>query len=318
MEKMTSSVIPTNTDAQPHPLNVHILHYRSPWRLEKTLLSLESAWKAAEYPLAHFEIHVLDNGSLPAEADLVQNLLSSRWGKQSAFSVFYHRQPVNKGFAAGHNELLRRANPQGYVLFLNSDVEVSENFFNKLRPYLKCQLSKKFLFVPKIVEDGKAYLGGRISYLRATGLMTEGADSKKNFVSGCALMVPTLKFSEEGSWNEDFFFYGEDVDLSHRLLVQKDWQLLTMPDVVIEHEGKGSIGGINERSLYLHFRSRALLLSKTFQGLPFVRATFLRVSLEVVLKMLFFTLTLRPLLSWAAFQGWFAYWLQMRKDAQSI
>lgn len=272
-------------------LDIFILHYKNFEALKKTIASLNVSFLALNDYEAHtapLRVSILDNGNLPKEADEVK-----AWYQKENVAwhdkLFLHRSVWNRGFAGGHNELWKRMKPTGFVFFLNSDIEVPAYFLKNIFGTLKHALpNTKIVYVPKIEEGGKLYSGGHFLKLRATGKMANETSPPKDwdFASGAALLVPAQSFSEAGLWNENFFFYGEDVELGLRLK-QMGWNFQNIPGLTIRHQGRGSFANTKVDytfdSLKLHFKSRALLIKYCLSS-PLKPLSIFVVSLEILFK----------------------------------
>ena len=94
------------------------------------------------------------------------------------------------------------------------------------------------------------------------------------FSSGCAPMIRSEAFQQLGGYDERYFLFYEDADLSLRLQAQ-GWRLLQVPAARVCHHGSASVGKASPRSRYYQLRNR-LLFSKEHapQPAPAARARF--------------------------------------------
>lgn len=84
---------------------------------------------------------------------------------------------------------------------------------------------------------------------------------------GAAMMIDRTLFLRLGGFDEDFFCYGEDVDLGYRLQLAGEPTLL-VPDAVIHHVGSASTGGRkSEFAVYHGTRNRFWVLFKNTPAL---------------------------------------------------
>jgi len=73
-------------------------------------------------------------------------------------------------------------------------------------------------------------------------------------VTGCWLLMPTKVFGEVGGFDEIYFLYGEDVDLSMRVR-RSGWRTIITPDSTITHlVGAASSSSIERSTLVLKGR----------------------------------------------------------------
>ena len=145
--------------------------------------------------------------------------------------------PQNKGFGCGHNQVLSKINSDFHVI-LNPDITFSTNIFDDLSSYLQSNPDVAMV-VPQILNaDGsiqdlprhtpkfKYLISGRLE--RFGGLFKLWRDeytckgknfdkpSKIDFCSGCFIMIRTDIFKKLNGFDERFFMYFEDADLTRR------------------------------------------------------------------------------------------------------
>lgn len=145
--------------------------------------------------------------------------------------------PQNKGFGCGHNQVLSKINSDFHVI-LNPDIAFSTNIFDDLSSYLQSNPDVAMV-VPQILNaDGsiqdlprrtpkfKYLISGRLE--RFGGLFKLWRDeytckgknfdkpTKIDFCSGCFTMIRTDIFKKLNGFDERFFMYFEDADLTRR------------------------------------------------------------------------------------------------------
>lgn len=150
--------------------------------------------------------------------------------------VTYIKSDGNFGFGYGHNYAIKRyANQSDYFLICNPDIVFKPSELEKLVDY--AQQRNEALFLPKIVyEDGRNQYGARLlpSPLnlfarRFSPKFAERLDedyllrsfdlSKPIFapyLHGCFMLFKSKALIELNGFDERFFMYMEDVDLSRR------------------------------------------------------------------------------------------------------
>jgi N-acetylglucosaminyl-diphospho-decaprenol L-rhamnosyltransferase len=215
-------------------LSVLIVNYNVCYFLEHCLLSVVQSveyMKSAEGWQA--EILVIDNASHDNSVDYLQPLFSS---------VRFIRSSKNLGFGKANNLLLKEATG-AYVLFLNPDTLVAEDCFLKTIRFMEANTGAGACGVKMIDGSGKylpeskrGFPGSWNSFTKMTGLA--GAfprsrvfagyyqghfDEKKtqevSILSGAWMMVRSSVLQETGGFDERFFMYAEDIDLSYRILL---------------------------------------------------------------------------------------------------
>lgn len=142
----------------------------------------------------------------------------------------------NQGFAKGVNAGSRIAKKQGlrYILLMNSDA-----YFEKGGLMKMLQLANNYAFVQPMVKNKDSLTSLFGHYDKALALIYSNA--KKNsfkYSSGCTLLIDINKLTEN-IFDEDFFFYGEDVELAYRAK-RLGLEAAECCDAHIYHEGSGS------------------------------------------------------------------------------
>lgn len=185
--------------------------------LELCLHSVEAALKNLDA-----EIIVVDNGSSDDSCCMVKALFPQ---------VQLIENQYNYGFSKGNNIGVFRAKGE-YVCILNPDTVVPEDVFTKLLDFadskldlgvLGCQLidgtgeflpeSKRNIPTPlvafnKILGNGNTYYSS----------MKPNQIAKVDILVGAFMLIKTSVYKAFNGFDEDYFMYGEDIDLSYRLL----------------------------------------------------------------------------------------------------
>jgi GT2 family glycosyltransferase len=146
--------------------------------------------------------------------------------------IHVHHAEENQGFGASVNEAINRSDAS-YVLVLNSDTEVSENFLPTLCAALEADQQ-----LAVIIPGGNDYAKHDLDqYLRRPGGYIQ-----THRLRGHAFLIRRSVFQEAGGFDPVFGRgYYEDVDLGRRLDLQ-GWRLGVHPEARIQHKGGGSFG----------------------------------------------------------------------------
>ena len=166
-------------------------------------------------------------------------------------SLRIHHAPKNQGFGASVNEAINRSDAS-YVLVLNSDTVVTEDFLPRL--------FEAFVADPKlavIIPSGNDYARDNLDrYVRKPG-----GCIRTHRLRGHAFLMLRSVFLEIGGFDAAFGRgYYEDTDLGRRLNL-RGWQLGVHPDVHIQHKGGGSFGR-GQSYMQLVRRNRNLYFSR--------------------------------------------------------
>lgn len=161
----------------------------------------------------------------------------------------------NGGFAFGNNMGMKIAREENsdYVLLLNNDTIVTENFLDEL---LKCFSYEEDVGIAtgRIMynseKDKVWYAGGKIDWnnLRAihrgingTVYSTKGMENV-GFASGCCMMISKECLRKVGGLPEDYFMYYEDLDYCVKA-TEAGYKIIYNPESVIYHCVSSSGGG---------------------------------------------------------------------------
>lgn len=200
---------------------------------------------------------VVDNGSCDGSPDRIA-------GAFPGHRIV--RLPRNLGYAAAANRGIECALGEGasWVWLLNSDIEIPPSALASLQaaagsPGRRCGMAAAVLTEP----DGtvQAYGGGRLGLW--TGMLRHGvcADDRCDYLSGACLLVRAEMLHDVGLFDEGYFFYWEDVDLSLRAR-RAGWDLAIASDCRVVHREGSTLGRWSERRWYLLFRGMSRFLRR--------------------------------------------------------
>lgn len=171
------------------------------------------------------------------------------------FKLEYIKQ-ANKGYGGGHNVALRKAMEEGsqYHLVVNPDVWFGAEVIPALWRFMEddysvAQVMPKVLFLNGSVQRlakllptpldlfCRFFMPGRLISNRNDRfeLKHSGYDKQMNvpFLSGCFMFFRISALKSEGIFDERFFMYMEDVDITRRLHTK--YKTLFYPSVSIYH-----------------------------------------------------------------------------------
>jgi N-acetylglucosaminyl-diphospho-decaprenol L-rhamnosyltransferase len=171
--------------------------------------------------------------------------------------------PHNGGFGSGANAGAARALEAGCdaVLLLNPDAQLEADV---LRALLADALAHpRALTTPRVLrEDGTSWFDGadlslRDGTTRRAGRRT-GPDLEPWLTAAC-LAAPAGLWRELGGFDDGYFLYWEDVDLSHRCLAAGG-ELRLREDLAVLHAVGGTQEGAGKSPVYLRHSCRGRLL----------------------------------------------------------
>lgn len=227
----------------------------------------------------------------------------------------------NYGFAGGYNRALRQVDSP-YVLLLNSDVEVTDGWWQPLVEALDSDESVAAV-APKLrsVERRDEFeyagaAGGYIDYLgypfcRGRILSTVERDegqydtSRELFWgSGAALCCRRNIFFEVGGFDESFFAHMEEIDLQWRMQLA-GYRILCVPQSTVYHLGGGTLPASSFK-LYLNHRNNLAMLFKCASPMQRCVVAVVRPFTDMA-EALAHLLTLHPHRAWAVMRAWITF-----------
>ncbi len=237
-----------------------VLHNNSLELLWRALQSLQSSAQLAREAecLNRVSVYLVDNASdAEYRALLVRDVAC--WPQSEFFSVQFCPQSSNRGFGCGHNTILPLL-ASDFHLVLNPDVELAEDAL-RLGLATLLQSADITLLSPMVFGSSgeqeflcKRYPSVLVLLLRgfAPGLVRRlfdrrlaayemrdlcGGDKQANvaIASGCFMLLRTSALRAAGGFDEEFFLYFEDFDLSLRL--REQGRLVFDPGMRIVHHG---------------------------------------------------------------------------------
>lgn len=221
----------------------------------------------------NFEVFLVDNASNDKTISLVE---------KNYPQVKIIKLKENKGFSFANNQILNRIDSKYHVV-INPDIIFNSNVFKELVDYLE-QNEEVVIITPKILsEDGsiqylakkepkfKYLLSGRLKkyfkflekYHDQYVLKEKTVKNEEPFeienCTGCFLMLRSEIFKKLKGFDERFFMYFEDVDLSKR--ARKFGKIIFYPKVKVIHLWERA-SAKNFKFLFIHIISMIKYFSK--------------------------------------------------------
>jgi GT2 family glycosyltransferase len=214
-------------------LSVIIVNYNVKHFLEQCLFSVLKAARNinSETSLPKAEVIVVDNNSSDNSIDYLQPKFPD---------VQFISNPENRGFAKACNQGLKLATGE-YILFLNPDTIVPEDCFQKCIAFFESRPDAGALGIKMLDGTGKFLKESKRSFpspltslFKLFGLsrlfphsktfsryhlgnLDKDKDHEVDVLAGAFMMIRNEVLNSTGSFDEIFFMYGEDVDLSYRV-----------------------------------------------------------------------------------------------------
>jgi hypothetical protein len=210
------------------------------------------------------QIIVVDNNSSDNSVNLVQKKYPQ---------VELIKLKKNKGFTGGVNAGIRRSIETGskYVALLNSDAVAHRQWLKKLIYFLE-QNPQAGIVSPKILDyegkrldsAGDIYTIWGLPYPRGRGEIDNGQYDNERWIfgaSGAASCYRTKMLKEIGLFDEDFFAYYEDVDISFRAQLA-GWKVAYVPDAIVYHQIGAASSKIKDFTAYQTLKNLPMLMWK--------------------------------------------------------
>lgn len=290
------------------------------------LQCLEAITRDRSY--SNYEIILVDNASSDGSVREAQ-------GKFSDIRVL--RLEENQGFAGGCNRGIAASRGK-YVLLLNDDTEVEPGWLRELvhaaetEPNVgACQpkirsLREKSRFEYSGAAGGLMDIYG-YPFSRGRLMGHVEADTGQYddpveifWASGVCMLIRRSALDEAGHFDETFFAYMEEIDLSWRLQLQ-GFRLLYVPTSVVYHIGGYSLDQRVLKRMYLNHRNSVIMLIKNYSSRTLLWILPMKLLLELFI--MFAALLRNPLRSRAVLMsfGWiFSHLptvLHLRAEVQS-
>jgi GT2 family glycosyltransferase len=207
-------------------LSVIIVNYNVKYFLEQCLFSVQKALKGLEA-----EVWVIDNASTDGSKEYLSTAFPH---------VHFIWSAENIGFAKANNLAAKKATGE-FILFLNPDTIVAEDSFSNCLQFMQANKNAGALGVHMIDGSGnflpeskRGFPSSSAAFYKLSGLsslfpasktfaryhlgyLSEKETHEVDVLSGAFMMIRKQVLEQTMGFDEDFFMYGEDVDLSYRI-----------------------------------------------------------------------------------------------------
>ncbi len=253
-------------------LSVIIVNYNVRAYLEQCLRTVFEAMKGIDG-----DVFVVDNLSTDGSVEMVRE-------KFPAVKLIANKE--NVGFSRANNQAVKLSSAE-YVVLLNPDTVVGEDVFRKVVAFMDehpkagglgvkmidgtgqfLPESKRGLPTPsvafyKIIGLTRLFPRSKVFGRYHLGHLPENEAARIEILSGACMFLRKRTLDEVGLLDENFFMYGEDIDLSYRIMLggYENWYF---PDARIIHYKGESTKKSSVNYVFVFYNAMAIFAKKHF------------------------------------------------------
>ena len=282
-------------------LSVIIVSYNVSNFLRQCLLSVKKASENIDC-----EIIIVDNNSTDDSCAMVENEFPE---------IILTKNNINTGFSKANNQAIKLAKGR-FILLLNPDTIVDEATFDKCIRFMNLNPDAGALGVRMINGEGsflpeskRSFPTASTAFFKTFGLSFLFPGSKvlnryylphidsfktslTEVISGAFMFIRQEVLNKAGLLDEDFFMYGEDIDLSYRLL-QTGYNNYYFPDTQITHFKGKSTRRVGFTDILHFYKAMRIYVKKRKKGRKFnflhifiIPAIYFREALAILNRIL--------------------------------
>ncbi len=253
-------------------ITVIIVNYNVQHFLEQCLYSVRKASGNIGV-----ETFVVDNNSVDGSVAMV---------KEKFPDVKLIENKKNTGFSFANNQAMRLASGQ-YILLLNPDTVVEEDTFEKTIAFMDAHpdagglgvkmLDGKGNFLPeskrglptpsvafyKIFGFSKLFPKSKVFGKYHLGFLDKDKTSEVEILSGAFMLMRKTALDKVGLLDETFFMYGEDIDLSYRIILG-GYKNYYFPETRIIHYKGESTRKSSVNYVFVFYKAMIIFAQKHF------------------------------------------------------
>lgn len=255
-------------------LSVIIVNYNVEHFLEQCLHSVRKASGNMAV-----EVFVVDNNSVDGSLAMVRS-------KFPEVKIIANKE--NTGFSRANNQAMRIATGE-YILLLNPDTVVEETTFEKVVAFMDAHpeagglgvqmIDGKGNFLPeskrglptpavafyKIFGLSKLFPKSKTFGRYHLGFLSKDETHEVEILSGAFMLMRKAALDKVGLLDEDFFMYGEDIDLSYRIILGGYKNYYFHDTRIIHYKGE-STKKSSVNYVFVFYRAMAIFARKHFSA----------------------------------------------------
>lgn len=276
-------------------LSVIIVNYNVKYYLDQCISSVLRAFEVMKKTSSSdssvneevAEIIVVDNHSADGSVDY----LEKRYPQMLYPMVRFVRSAHNLGFARANNIAIRQSRGE-YVLLLNPDTIVGEDALKASVDFMDAHGDAGAVGVRMLGAQGRRAMESRrglptpmVSFFKMLGFCNRWPHHRLfgkyymgylpwdepcqiEVVSGAYCMLRRKALDEVGLLDEDFFMYGEDIDLSYRVL-KGGYHNYYLPVDILHYKGE-STQKSSFRYVHVFYEAMLIFFRKHYSGMTFL------------------------------------------------
>lgn len=276
-------------------LSVIIVNYNVKYYLDQCIRSVLRAFEEMKKASSSdssvnedvAEIIVVDNHSADGSVDY----LEKRYPQMLYPMVRFVRSAHNLGFARANNIAIRQSRGE-YVLLLNPDTIVGEDTLKASVDFMDAHEDAGAVGVRMLGAQGRRAMESRrglptpmVSFFKMLGFCNRWPHHRLfgkyymgylpwdepcqiEVVSGAYCMLRRKALDEVGLLDEDFFMYGEDIDLSYRVL-KGGYHNYYLPVDILHYKGE-STQKSSFRYVHVFYEAMLIFFRKHYSGMTFL------------------------------------------------
>jgi len=254
-------------------LSIIIVNYNVRHYLAQCLESVARASQDIEV-----ETVVVDNASSDGSQEYIKRLFPE---------IRYIYNENNEGFARANNKGIKATSGK-YVLLLNPDTILSEDSLRRCVSFLDATPTAGATGVMMLKSDGDFAKESRrgiptpfVAFCKMSGLCSHFPKNRRlgkyymgyldkeqpseiEIISGACMMIRREALNKSGLLDEDFFMYGEDIDLSYRLL-KNGYSNHYLPVPILHYKGE-STQKSSYRYVYNFYNAMLIFFKKHYSN----------------------------------------------------
>ena len=262
-------------------LSVVIVSYNVKYFLEQCLSSLKKAIDGLSLPGDSTEVFIIDNASADGSPDFLEPLFPD---------FHFIRNKENSGFAKANNQAIPLCRG-AFILFLNPDTILAEDSLDLCVTFFSDHADAGAVGVRMIDGTGRflreskrGFPSPATSFFKMTGLarlfprskifssyymghLDEDRIQAVDVLSGAFMMIKKNVLDKTGGFDEQFFMYAEDIDLSYRIN-KAGFKNYYLPATTIIHF-KGESTQKDFRYVKMFYSAMQLFIKKHFSNKSF-------------------------------------------------